>query len=107
MLFDLTPHKLRVAAEMAITAAVGGAIAAVMAAWVDPTQFDPTKLDAWRNLGRVALGGAFTGVLFLLRSLPRNPAAYQRREDVPQVVKAAKDLVQQGEIPPILPKSKV
>lgn len=91
MLFDLDRHKVRVAAEVVLTAASGGAIAAVMATVSDPAHFNLT-LSGLKDLARVAAGGAFTGVLFLLRSIPRDPTAWQRREDPRQVEKAAEKL---------------
>lgn len=103
MLFDLDRHKVRVGLEMLITAASGGAIAAIVAAFTDPAHFN-FSIEGLKDLARVAGGGAFTGILFLLRSLPRNPTSYERRQDAPQVEKAAVKLVEQGTIPPILPK---
>jgi len=36
--------------------------------------------------------------------MPRNPATFERRQDVAQVEKAATKMVEQGEIAPIVPK---
>ena len=96
-------HSLRVGLEMVLTAASGGAIAAVTAAFTDPSHFNFT-LEGMKDLARVAGAGAFTGVLFLLRTMPRNPATFERRQDVAQVEKAATKMVEQGEIAPIVPK---
>lgn len=101
MKFD--KHSLRVAFEMGLTAAVGGAIAAITAAYNDPSHFN-FSVEGLKAMAKVAAGGAFTGILFLLRTMPRNPASYERRMDPPKVEAAATKLVEAGEIPPITPK---
>lgn len=92
MLFDLTAHKVRVILETAIAAAVGGAVSSITVALADPKAFNFADPAEWKRLGVVATAGAATGVLFLLRNLPRNPVAVERRSDRVQVARQAEKL---------------
>lgn len=92
MIFDLDRHKLRVAAELALTAAWTGALTGIFMTWVDPKDFNIFSAGDWHRLLQVASMGAFIGILNLLRSLPRNPVSFSRREDPAQVIKAAENL---------------
>lgn len=108
MIFDLDRHKIRVAMETFFAAVGGGAFGAIgdalMGYFSEPPTFDPYSPASWRGLTKAAIGGAIGAAIYLFRKLPRNPAASDRRHDAEQVEEAASKLVEQGAIPPIMPK---
>lgn len=92
----MNPHKIKAMIAMALAAAGGGAISAVMNVLMgismDPPTFDLSNPADWQKLWRAAIGGAAAAVLYFYQNPPRDPTAWQRKDDPTLVIKAAEKM---------------